>query len=224
MEKTIKNDLKLHLGCGEIYIDGYTNIDFPNSEHTVQHVKADKYADITKLDFPKNSVEEIRLHHVFEHFSRPVALALICKWRDWLKPGGLLRIETPDVMKGFTKMVLPWISRDAKQQIMRHIFGSHEADWAIHKDGWYRVKFKNTLTALGFKKLIFKKSRWQSLNNIEVRAYKGDMEMSFLNYKEIVQTLLKKSCITIRRKRLSGSELQMLDVWLEIFEKTYKNL
>jgi predicted SAM-dependent methyltransferase len=228
MEQTLKNNvnngLKLHLGCGEIYLDGYVNIDFPNSEHTVQNIKADSYADITKLDFSPGTVDEIRLHHVFEHFERPVALALICKWRDWLKPGGMLRIETPDVMGCFKKMLLPWITSDTKQQVMRHIFGSHEANWAIHKDGWYKEKFKSTLTAFGYQNLKFKKIKWQSLISIEVRALKSNTEMSFVNYIEIAKVLLDKSCITMRMNQVAKSEKRMISIWLETFEKTYKNL
>lgn len=67
--------LKLHLGCGEVYLDGYRNIDYPPSEHTVQtQTKVDEYADILReLVYPRASIEEVRLHHVFEHFTHPGA-------------------------------------------------------------------------------------------------------------------------------------------------------
>lgn len=31
--------------------------------------------------------------------------------------------------------------------MLRHVFGSHEAYWAIHKDGWYNEKFSTVLGA-----------------------------------------------------------------------------
>jgi hypothetical protein len=43
--------LKLHLGCGERYLEGYVNIDYPASEHTVMSVKPDRFADIHTLVF-----------------------------------------------------------------------------------------------------------------------------------------------------------------------------
>ena len=73
--------IKLHLGCGGVYLDGYRNIDLPVDEHGVQDaIRPDVYADITTLEFAPESVSEIRLHHVFEHFDRPTALRLLIDW------------------------------------------------------------------------------------------------------------------------------------------------
>jgi len=89
VSKRDSQGIKLHLGCGETYLPGYINIDFPPSQHTVQkQPKADLYADIRQLSYPSESVEEIRLHHVFEHFDRPTALRLLIDWYEWLKEGG----------------------------------------------------------------------------------------------------------------------------------------
>src|SRR3990172_7747840 len=63
--------IRLHLGCGENYFNGYINIDYPSSEHTVQErAAADIFGDITTLVFPSQSIDEIRSHHTFEHFNR----------------------------------------------------------------------------------------------------------------------------------------------------------
>ena len=52
--------LRLHLGCGEQHFDGYINIDYPPAEHNVMQIKADICGNITELDFPTQSVDEIR--------------------------------------------------------------------------------------------------------------------------------------------------------------------
>lgn len=145
-----KGPLRLHLGCGENHLAGYVNLDHPPGAHTTQTtVAADAFADLRTLSFPPEALDEVRLHHVFEHFDRAVSLALLIRWHEGLKVGGRLHLETPDVM-GCAKELLGPSSYQSKQAILRHMFGSHEATWAYHLDGWYPEKFQDVLSKLGF--------------------------------------------------------------------------
>lgn len=36
-------------------------------------------------------------------------------------------------------------------------YGSQEAEWAFHRDGWYEDKFKEILPEIGFKITLIKK-------------------------------------------------------------------
>jgi SAM-dependent methyltransferase len=51
--------------------------------------------DVDKATFPKNSFDVISMQHVLEHFRDP--LATMDRVLAWLKSGGLLYVETPDV-------------------------------------------------------------------------------------------------------------------------------
>ncbi len=219
--------MKLHLGCGRIYLKGYVNIDYPPEEQSIQSdIKADIYKDIAKLKYKKSSVDEIRLHHVFEHFSRYSALAQLCKWRDWLKVGGLLIIETPDALASFKMVISPFLNYTNKQQVLRHLFGSHEASWAVHYDGWYKEKFKHTLKELGFNKFSFKYTNRGVVKNIIVAAYKTNEKYSFQKYKDRVKKLLSMSTIKVNTKDKcipEDSELDMLNLWLDKWTSLYKN-
>lgn len=147
--------LRLHLGCGRLYLKGYVNIDYPQTSHTTITVKADRYADLRELDYEAGSVDEVRLHHVFEHFSRQWALRLLSKWHRWLKVGGVLVIETPDfdeAVKRYVSASFPY-----RLKLQREIFGSQEAHWAYHLDGWGEEKFKFVLEKFGFHEFEFKK-------------------------------------------------------------------
>jgi len=43
---------RIHLGCGEVYLPGYVNIDLPPQHQTVMRkIKADIYADISRLNY-----------------------------------------------------------------------------------------------------------------------------------------------------------------------------
>lgn len=166
--------LKLHLGCGEQYFSGYVNIDYPPSEHAVMDVKADYLADITKLDFPENSVDEIRLHHVFEHFNRVTALAMLIKWHRWLKVDGVLHIETPDIM-GSAQALVSNADWKIKMGAIRHLAGDQSSPWAYHVDHWFAERYTHTLSKFGFHEIEVINWRWPHpphLCNVTVKAKK----------------------------------------------------
>lgn len=201
--------LKLHLGCGENHFYGYINIDYPQSEHTIQQRSvADIFTDIVTLKLSANSIDEIRSHHVFEHFDRQTALALLCNWHYGLKIGGLLVIETPD-FEGSAQLVLQnnGLSYKDKQAILRHIFGSHEAHWAIHCDGWYEQKFRHVLTLLGFEEIIIEHTRYLNLINITVKARK--------NHHWDKQKLLYAAKEILRESLVADCETQMFQIWTD---------
>ncbi len=178
--------MKLHLGCGAKYLEGYTNVDYPQSQHEVAKVKADIYQDFRTLQYQENSIDEIRNHHVFEHFNRIDALNLLLQWRKWLKVGGILTIETPD---GFwCSFLFPILPFKFKMYLVRHLFGSQEGDWANHLDFWYKRKFKKTLSKLGFGNFRFSHPLYRNyMPNIRVSCKKLDKQ---INEEEAIKEIL----------------------------------
>lgn len=203
---------RLHLGCGERYLEGYINIDFPLTEHSVQKKSvADEYHDIKLLQYPSGSINEIRLHHVFEHFDRPTACALIASWNSWLPIDGVLHIEVPDFERT-AKIALSHFTKKAiKKVAIRHIFGSHEAAWAIHAEGYGEWMVNDILGAFGFIVNKVKKNKWKNTYNIEVFAlkkYSFNLDQLYIR----AQTYLKDFLV-------DESEKHLLDVWMSIFRK-----
>ncbi len=210
---------KLHLGCGEAKFKGYINLDFPLSSHTIQTKSgADLFFDITKLKLHASSIDEVRNHHLFEHFSRFDALALLCSWQVWLKEGGELVIETPDFQKSIENLVTSdKLNYEQKQLVIRHVFGSHEAHWAYHLDGWYLEKFQTILSKLGFGNFQFDQYEWNNISNITVRCEKVvtlSVEELLIRSKEILSSSL------VNR---SDSELKMLEVWYQGFTESLED-
>lgn len=210
--------MKLHLGCGEIYLKGYINIDYPASKHTAQTKSvADEYHDITKLRYPKNSIEEVRLHHVFEHFSRPTALALLASWWSWLKPGGLLRIEVPNFDPMARTVLSPFSSPKARGKALRHIFGSQEAPWAVHFEGWSGNRLTKVLKELGFKVERVNKISWNGLHNVEILARKVDSALTQVDFEEYINKILSLYLVDE-----SETEKRMLGIWLKAYRDQMK--
>jgi len=207
--------VRLHLGCGQNHFDGYVNIDYSPAEHTVQaKIGADVFADIAYLNFPENSVDEIRSHHVFEHFDRGAALGLLCKWHRWLKVGGKLIIETPDFDGCVRFYMNPRNSYTKKQAVIRHLFGSHEARWAVHCDGWYKEKFERVLNTLGFRDISSRLYHYATvLYNITVTAYKKE-SINDMRLRQLAGNILNDSQIGKGGKKI-------MEVWLGIFDQVF---
>lgn len=210
--------MKLHLGCGQVYLEGYTNIDFPMSNHSLQPKSvADKLADLTTLRYKQNSIEEVRLHHTFEHFIRPEALALVASWHSWLEDGGRLHIEVPD-FDATAKIVLKRSSSDHDKKVaLRHIFGSNEAFWATHYEGWSQKRLQEVYELFGFK-----------VESVEKTAYLATRNISIIGTKN-TKNFTEKALVGKAKQYLSGflvsegpDELKLLNVWLDQFKKQLK--
>jgi len=212
--------LKLHLGCGEQHFKGYVNIDFPPSEHTVQaNSVADVFADLNTLSFPQFSIDEVRSHHVLEHFDRSTALALLCKWHHWLKVGGTILVETPDFDQCIKMLNSSSYTYEQKQVTLRHVFGSHEAKWAIHCDGWYEEKFRRIFSAIGFTNISFEFIHWPGglIPSIAIRAVKKD---------HLDKNILQKKAYQLLRSHMvcpAPSEEKMWRVWCASFDKIFNS-
>jgi len=154
-----KKGLKLDIGCGRMPHRGYKTIDVE------EYANPDYLGDFREMSF--EDVEEIRSHHLLEHFGREEGEKVLKLWHSWLRQGGKLIVETPDfeeIGKDFS--IDPyWMTR--------HAFGSQESDWAYHRDGWYEAKFREVLPRLGFEIISIGKSKSRKiLPNVTVIAKK----------------------------------------------------
>jgi len=92
LNRKTKDAMNLHIGCGEVYFDGWVNID-KDSE------KADKKHDARKrLPYKDNSVDFIYNEHFIEHITVEEAVKILIDFYRVLKPEGVLRIATPDLV------------------------------------------------------------------------------------------------------------------------------
>ncbi len=83
--------MKLNLGSGLDYREGYCNIDF-NRE-----IKADKYIDLNKIPYPfgDNSVEHIICNQMLEHLHISI-YEFLKECNRIMKPGTVLQMNFPN--------------------------------------------------------------------------------------------------------------------------------
>lgn len=210
--------MRLHLGCGERYLAGYVNIDQPPASHTVQSQSvADRHADLTALRYDAGSIDEVRLHHVFEHFPRPVALALVASWATWLRPGGILHVEVPDFDRTARSVLSLFASRRRRLAGIRHLFGSHEAPWAVHWEGWSAETLRAVFQLFGIEAVRVRRARWKHTYNVEAIGRRGDAPLDPEQVEAAARAWLDAYLVDH-----SPTELRLLDVWMEQFRKQFE--
>lgn len=205
-----KDKIRLHLGCGENYLQGYVNIDFPSSKHTIMEVHPDVSTDLTLMELPDSSIDEIRLHHVFEHFNRVISTGMLLRWFKWLRTDGLLTIETPD-FSGCARTYLSEKTNDrTKLGILRHLEGDQAESWAYHITQWSEERFRLVLSIIGFEIIDVKRSMWNRepyLSNVTVFAKKNG------NYSD--DELYKRGVKILSLGILDSSEEDTLRTWIQ---------
>ena len=87
--------MKLNLASGQMYLEGYVNVDNKSMYHG--SMKVDKEADIFELQWEENSVDEIILSHFAMYIGYKEMEGLLKRWFSWLKKDGKISIETGNV-------------------------------------------------------------------------------------------------------------------------------
>ena len=84
---------KLHLACGNHLLPGWANIDQLDAPGVIKH-------DLTQpLPAASGTIAFIFTEHFIEHVTRSQGVKLLKECHRLLKPGGVLRISTPDLKK-----------------------------------------------------------------------------------------------------------------------------
>jgi predicted SAM-dependent methyltransferase len=148
--------VRLHLGCGPFLFDGYLNID----GDYIQNPAVINYdISLTPYPLPDNSVDEILSVHVIEHIERWLIEDMLKEWLRILKPGGIVAVEWPDLLKA-CKMIVnePDGLRGENKKLAKHtlhaIYGnprfSHRA--MMHAYGYSVDSLSDILLKVGFSK------------------------------------------------------------------------
>lgn len=117
--------MKLHIGCGKVYLEGWTNIDIINNE-------ADLQEDVTNLvSIANNSCDIIYACHVLEHLGRDEFFSGLAHWRDKLKVGGILRLAVPDL-----EQVFKMYNGANLHLLFGFLYGGQRDEFDYHKMGF----------------------------------------------------------------------------------------
>lgn len=133
--------IKLNLGCGDQIFPEYINVDLYCD-------KADIKADVKILPFEDNYADEVYSSHVIEHFDFKESWDVLAEWKRVLKPGGVLVIETPDML-GMCKRFVESDER-FRVQLYGGFFACPWIPGQTHKFLYTETQLKWALSQLGF--------------------------------------------------------------------------
>lgn len=158
-------DLRLNIGCGGRRLDGYLGIDAV-SERTA----ADIVATADNIPLPDGCAQEIIALHLWEHFYRFQCDDVIKEWRRLLKPGGVLILELPNLIKCCQNILSgKTIAGKHPDQIgMWGLYGDpREGDqFMSHRWGWTPESICLFLKSNGFSKVMETPTQWHPVGRL----------------------------------------------------------
>ena len=171
--------MKLHLGCGTIYLKGYINLDIcpkyladeaprkileqntTTFENYYKHsfgegsgiCVADTCGKINELPFDSNSCEEVILLHVLEHIPSYDVEKVLNEIYRVIKPGGSFVVAVPD-LKETAKLLVDSKSNEEEDWALRLIHGTQRNEWSHHYCGYTRRTLIKLLSSYGFSDFV----------------------------------------------------------------------
>lgn len=164
--------LMLHIGCGDVYFEGWINIDISSKKADINH-------DIrTPLPYDENTVDFIYNEHFIEHLTVQDGLQVLSDFNRVLKKGGVLRIATPNLDYVMFKYFFFWKRQDwikkyncgwikTKAEMINISF----REWG-HQYLYNKEELERRLRESGFNNIYkqkFNKSKYPDLRNRETR-------------------------------------------------------
>jgi len=154
-KKTFTEPLKLHLGCGTVYLQDYVNIDV--SSDSVADVISD-FQNIYKL-YPTNSVSEIILVHSISYLRLWEARDFFKECHQLIKEGGQLILEFPDIEKCASLLIKSKNDYPNYIEAVRGIYAfdlgqiKKKESFYTYRFGWSAWHIKEELDKIGFSKI-----------------------------------------------------------------------
>jgi predicted SAM-dependent methyltransferase len=143
---------RLHLGCGDHRLEGWWNLDVSPSG------AVDALVDCTRgLPFADGAAAFIHCEDLLEHVERPAGIALLRECFRVLRPGGVLRILTPDlsaivekVYRGGDGRSLAWCARELAASGPCQALNMHMRMNGEHRFLYDEPELAGALSEIGF--------------------------------------------------------------------------
>jgi hypothetical protein len=117
----------------------------------------------------------------------------------------------PDFQKTAQAMLSPFHSFRCQAVAERHLFGSHEAEWAVHCEGYTPKLLALMVNRYGYKVRKLVRNSWKGTYNFELITEKNSRQITRSEFQDITAKYLR--CYLVDEK----AEAKLLAVWMEIY-------
>ena len=182
--------MKLHIGCGSIFLPGWKNLDIQDAPGV------DICDDALKLEkIANNSCDIIYACHILEHISRHKTCQALSLWRTKLKDDGVLRLAVPNF-----EAALEWynITGDIAD-IMGLCVGGQTDKFDSHKMVFDKKLLSSLLIKSGFHNI--RSWDWRTVSH----AAHDDYSQAYLPHMDKESGLLMSLNIEADKRNLSFS-------------------
>lgn len=134
--------IRLNIGGGTKRYGGWLNVDIRED--------ADIVSDVRAIPVPDHYADEAMAIHILEHLWRWEAVDVLKEWRRVLKPGGMLAVEVPDLVK-----ISQWIARGELLGAQRGLHGDEVSKEPpmTHRWTWHAQELVLAMKEAGFSKV-----------------------------------------------------------------------
>ena len=133
--------MKLHIGCGEKFLEGYIHIDVTGYPHVNIITPAHMLNMLTD-----NCVDEIYACHIFEHYGRHEHINALKEWYRVLKTNGIVRISVPD----FDAVVEHYNEHKDLNLLVGLLYGRQNYEFNFHHYVFNYKTLSEALSVTGF--------------------------------------------------------------------------
>lgn len=158
--------MRINVGCGRHVLDGFVNVDVERSPKAPRAPEV--LASAVAIPLEDGCADEVMAIHLLEHFYWWEVPAVLAEWRRLLKPGGLLVLELPDILKCARNLIkLAAAGADVHQidsQAMWGLYGDPGTRNPLmcHRWGWHPATLQAELHAAGFTDLVWPPTQWHA--------------------------------------------------------------
>lgn len=148
-------DYRLNLGAGNKPLTGYINVDLEVHDDGHEWIQWDFHDGPLPPQFGPGSCQTILASHLVEHLHPKVVQRTLAGWREALRPGGVLILEQPDLLRCCVNLLQAMTSNDPALVTQMGLWGvyghsmTHD-DGMGHQWGYWPASLEALLRKAGF--------------------------------------------------------------------------